>query len=40
MGIGGLIAVVGGVLFLVVVAKIWQQGSENQIKTLKPVIGM
>jgi cytochrome c oxidase subunit 1 len=40
MGIGGLVAVVGGVLFLVVVAKIWRQGSENRIKTLKPVIGV
>jgi hypothetical protein len=38
MGIGGLIAVVGGVLFLVVLAKVWRQGSEHRIKTLRPVI--
>jgi hypothetical protein len=29
MGIGGLIAVVGGVLFLVVVAVVWQRGSAD-----------
>jgi hypothetical protein len=38
MGIGGLIAVVGGILFLVILASIWHQGSENRIKTFKPVI--
>ncbi len=37
MGVGGLIAVVGGLLFLGVVATIWRQGSERQIRTLKPI---
>ncbi len=37
MGIGGLIAVVGGLLFLGVAAAIWWQGSERRIRTLKPV---
>jgi cytochrome c oxidase subunit 1 len=37
MGIGGLVAVVGGVLFLVVVAVVWQRGSanaENQVPSI------
>ena len=37
MGVGGLIAVVGGLLFLGVVAAIWRQGSERRIRTLKPI---
>jgi hypothetical protein len=37
MGVGGLIAVVGGLLFLGIVASIWRHGSERQIQTLKPV---
>jgi len=37
MGVGGLIAVGGGLLFLGVVASIWRQGSEKRIRTLKPV---
>jgi cytochrome c oxidase subunit 1 len=37
MGVGGLIAVVGGLLFLGVVAAIWRQGSERRIQTLNPV---
>ena len=37
MGVGGLIAVVGGLLFLGVVATIWRQGSERPIRTFKPV---
>jgi heme/copper-type cytochrome/quinol oxidase subunit 1 len=37
MGIGGLIAVVGGLLFLGIVASIWRHGSERRIRTLKPV---
>ncbi len=37
MGVGGLIAVIGGLLFLGVVASIWWQGSERSIRTLKPV---
>ena len=37
MGIGGLIAVAGGLLFLGIVATIWRQGSEERIRTLKPV---
>jgi hypothetical protein len=37
MGVGGLIAVAGGLLFLGVVATIWRQGSERRIRTLKPV---
>ena len=37
MGIGGLIAIIGGLLFLGVVAMIWRQGSESRIRTLKPV---
>jgi hypothetical protein len=37
MGIGGLVAVVGGLLFLGVVASIWWQGSARPIRTLKPV---
>jgi hypothetical protein len=37
MGVGGLIAVVGGLLFLGVVATIWRQGSERRIRTLKPI---
>lgn len=37
MGVGGLIAVGGGILFLGVVACIWRQGSERQIRALKPV---
>ena len=37
MGVGGLIAVVGGLLFLGVVASIWWQGSARPIQTLKPV---
>jgi hypothetical protein len=38
MGIGGLIAVIGGLLFLGIVAAIWRQGSERSIQTLKSVI--
>jgi cytochrome c oxidase subunit 1 len=38
MGVGGLIAVVGGLLFLGIVAAIWRQGSERSIRTLKSVI--
>jgi hypothetical protein len=37
MGVGGLIAVGGGLLFLGVVASIWRQGSARRIQTLKPV---
>ncbi len=37
MGVGGLIAVVGGLLFLGIVAAVWRQGSERRIRTLKPV---
>jgi hypothetical protein len=37
MGVGGLIAVVGGLLFLGIVAAVWRQGSEARIRTLKPV---
>ena len=37
MGVGGLIAVVGGLLFLGIVAAIWRHGTERQIRTLKPV---
>jgi hypothetical protein len=37
MGVGGLIAVGGGLLFLGVVATIWRQGSEQRIRTFKPV---
>jgi heme/copper-type cytochrome/quinol oxidase subunit 1 len=37
MGVGGLIAVVGGLLFLGIVAAVWRQGSETRIRTLKPV---
>jgi hypothetical protein len=37
MGVGGLIAVAGGLLFLGVVASIWRQGSERRIQTLKPI---
>ncbi len=37
MGVGGLIAVVGGLLVLGIVATIWRQGSERSIRTLKPV---
>jgi hypothetical protein len=37
MGVGGLIAVIGGLLFLGLVAAIWRQGSERSIRTLKPV---
>jgi hypothetical protein len=37
MGVGGLIAVGGGLLFLWVAASIWRQGSEERIRTLKPV---
>jgi len=38
MGVGGLIAVAGGLLFLGVAFTIWRQGSERRIGTLKPVI--
>ncbi len=37
MGVGGLIAVVGGLLFLGIVAAIWRQGSARRIQTHKPV---
>ncbi len=37
MGVGGLIAIVGGLLFLGIVASIWRHGSERRIRTLKPV---
>jgi len=37
MGVGGLIAVGGGLLFLGIVARIWRQGSERRIRTLNPV---
>jgi len=37
MGLGGLVAVVGGVLFLVVIVKIWRQGAESRIRGFKPV---
>jgi hypothetical protein len=37
MGVGGLIAVAGGLLFLGVVAGIWRQGSEKRIRKFKPV---
>jgi len=37
MGVGGLIAVAGGLLFLGVVATIWRQGSAKPIRTFKPV---
>jgi hypothetical protein len=37
MGVGGLIAVVGGLLFLGIVAAVWRQGSETRIRALKPV---
>lgn len=33
MGIGGLVAVAGGVLFLVVVVAIWRRGSGDRLKT-------
>jgi heme/copper-type cytochrome/quinol oxidase subunit 1 len=37
MGVGGLIAVVGGLLFLGIVAVVWRQGSEVRIRTINPV---
>jgi heme/copper-type cytochrome/quinol oxidase subunit 1 len=37
MGVGGLIAIVGGLLFLGIVATIWRHGFERRIRTLKPV---
>jgi hypothetical protein len=37
MGVGGLIAIVGGLLFLGVVATIWRQGSERRLRTFKPI---
>jgi heme/copper-type cytochrome/quinol oxidase subunit 1 len=33
MGIGGLIAIAGGVLFLVVVAVVWRRGASNETQT-------
>jgi hypothetical protein len=33
MGLGGLLAVVGGVLFLGVVVAIWRRGSEHDPRT-------
>jgi hypothetical protein len=38
MGVGGLIAVAGGLLFLGAVAAIWRHGSEPRIRDLTPVI--
>jgi hypothetical protein len=38
MGVGGLIAVAGGLLFLGAVAAIWRHGSEPRIRELTPVI--
>ena len=36
MGVGGLVAIAGGLLFLGVVAAIWRQGSESRVRTLEP----
>ncbi len=37
MGVGGLIAVAGGLLFLATVAAIWRHGSAQRIRAFKPV---
>ena len=37
MGVGGLIAVVGGVLFLVVVAVVWQRGTTEPERESTPI---
>jgi len=37
MGVGGLIAVAGGLLFLATVAAIWRHGSGQRIRAFKPI---